>query len=315
MIRLLEDPTLIQQELDRRLVAARASDPTKKHEQSLQRELTRVGNSIERILNAYQEQLLSLEQLRERMPPLRQREHVVRAELQAIADQAGDRAMFLRLAETLTAFLARLRDAADTLDVLERQRIVRLVGKEVLIGDDAIVIRHCIPIAAAPPPDDVPPPPRRSEGAPIVGNCLLRKGSDHATLRSTRTARLESAVLPLHRSFQPPLDVEQHPSAVGMPTQRTEKQLPIETVEERLNVEVEHPVFSPAPLTRCAHGIERRSARSISVGVGMEHRFQSRLQGSSDNLLGDAVRNRRMPNGRVPPDAFGMSTRRTGGGK
>jgi site-specific DNA recombinase len=42
--------------------------------------------------------------------------------------------MFLRLAETLTAFLARLRSAADTLDVLERQRIVRLVVKEVLIG-------------------------------------------------------------------------------------------------------------------------------------------------------------------------------------
>jgi site-specific DNA recombinase len=53
----------------------------------LQRELTRVGNSIERILNAYQEQLLSLEQLRDRMPPLRQREQTLRAELQAIADQ------------------------------------------------------------------------------------------------------------------------------------------------------------------------------------------------------------------------------------
>src|SRR5487761_298560 len=102
VIRLLEDPTLVQQELDRRLAAARSSDPTKKREQSLQRELIRVGNSIERILNAYQEQLLSLEQLRERMPPLRQREQTVRAELQAIADQAGDRAMFLRLAETLT---------------------------------------------------------------------------------------------------------------------------------------------------------------------------------------------------------------------
>ena len=38
VIRLLEDPTLIQQELDRRLAAARSSDPTKKREQSLQRE-------------------------------------------------------------------------------------------------------------------------------------------------------------------------------------------------------------------------------------------------------------------------------------
>jgi len=40
------------------------------------------------------------------MPALRQREQVLRAELQAIADQANDQAALLRLAETLTAFLA-----------------------------------------------------------------------------------------------------------------------------------------------------------------------------------------------------------------
>jgi site-specific DNA recombinase len=104
--------------------------------------LTRADKSIDRLLSAYQEELVSLEQLRERMPPLRQRQQALRAELQAIADQINDRAMFLRLVETLTAFLARLRSAATTLDVLERQRIVRLVVKEVLIGDDTIVIRE-----------------------------------------------------------------------------------------------------------------------------------------------------------------------------
>jgi len=94
---------------------------------------------------------LSLEQLRERMPPLRQREQTLRAELQAIADQTSDQATFLRLAETLAAFLGRLRSTADMLDIMERQRIVRLVVKEVLIGDDNIVIRHSIPIASTPP--------------------------------------------------------------------------------------------------------------------------------------------------------------------
>jgi len=71
VVRLLEDPTLIQQELDRRLAAARSSDPTKHREQSLQNQLTRVGKSLERLLTAYQEGLLSLEQLRERIPALR----------------------------------------------------------------------------------------------------------------------------------------------------------------------------------------------------------------------------------------------------
>ena len=173
VIRLLEDPTLIQQELDRRLVAARLSDPTKKREQSLQRELTHVGKGIERLLNAYQEGLLSIEQLRERMPALRQREQTLRAELQAIADQTNDRAAFLRLAETLTAFLARLRSAAETLSVTERQRIVRLVVKDVLVGDDTITIRHSIPVPSGPPQNRGLPPSQ-----PDGQSYLLRKGSD-----------------------------------------------------------------------------------------------------------------------------------------
>jgi site-specific DNA recombinase len=178
VVRLLEDPTLIQQELDRRLLAARSSDPTKKREQSLQRELIRVGKSVGRILTAYQEDLFSLEQLRERMPALRHREQQLRSELQAIADQANDRENFLRLAETLTAFLGRLRGAADTLDIIERQRIVRLIVKDVLIGDDRIVIRHCIPVGNASPPENGSPTPQRRPETQNDRSYLLRSGSN-----------------------------------------------------------------------------------------------------------------------------------------
>jgi len=178
VVRLLEDPALIQQELDRRLAAARTSDPTRKREQSLQRELSHVGKGIERLLTAYQEELLPLEQLRERMPMLRQREQALRAELQAIADQANDRAAFLRLAETLTAFLTRLRSAADSLSVIERQKIVRLLVKEILIGEDTITIRHSIPIPAA--------PPQNGGSKALSGqNYLLCKGRDHSALRDS----------------------------------------------------------------------------------------------------------------------------------
>ncbi len=179
VIKLLEDPTLIQQELDRRLAAARSSDPTKKREQSLQRELVHVGKGIERLLSAYQETLMSIEQLRERMPGLRQREQALRAELQAIADQANDRTAFLRLAENLTAFLARLRGAADTLSITERQRIVRLVVKDVLIGDDTITIRHSISVPQQAPPQGGNLPPGETKGR----NYLLCKGSDEGSFR------------------------------------------------------------------------------------------------------------------------------------
>jgi site-specific DNA recombinase len=204
VIRLLEDPTLIQQELDRRLAAARSCDPTQKREQRLQRELTHVSKGVERLLNAYQEALLSIEQLRERMPALRQREQTLRAELQAIADQANDRAAFLRLAETLTAFLTRLRCVAETLNVTERQRIVRLLVKDVLVGDDTITIRHSIPVPSGPPQNGGSPPSRPDQ------SYLLRKGSDqssvqqsvHATVRAgVEETRARTALESVHREL------------------------------------------------------------------------------------------------------------------
>ena len=178
VVRLIEDPTMIQQELDRRLDAARSSDPMQQREQALQRELARNGKSTERLINAYQEELISLEQLRERMPSLRQRELALRAELKAIADQVNDRAALLRLAETLTAFLARLHNAAETLDVIERQRIVRLVVKDVLVGDDKIVIRHSIPGMSTLPPDNGPPTPNLPKSPTDNQSYLLRTERD-----------------------------------------------------------------------------------------------------------------------------------------
>src|ERR1700722_14825687 len=112
------------------------------------------------------------------------REQVLRAELQAIADQANDQAALLRLAETLTAFLARLHGAADTLSIMERQRIVRLVVKDVLIGDDAITIRHSIPVLPGAPQGSLPP--SQTAGT----NYLLCKGSDFTFAREHLPALL-----------------------------------------------------------------------------------------------------------------------------
>jgi site-specific DNA recombinase len=95
--------------------------------------LTRTRKAIDRLLTAYQEELLSLDELRRRMPELRQRERALQTELNAILDQISDRAIYLRLAETLSDFLTRLRTSADTLDIQERHRIVRLVIKDILV--------------------------------------------------------------------------------------------------------------------------------------------------------------------------------------
>jgi len=197
IVKLLENPRLIEEELDRRLQAAQKASPTQRRQESLQRDLARVHKSIERLMTAYQEDLLSLDELRSRMPDLRQRERAMRAELQSIATQAQDRAAYLRLAETLSAFLSRLRSSAKSLDVTERQRIVRLLVKEVLVGEDAIIIRHSVPVTSPPRNDE--PPKSSNPGTSAGKSYLLRSVRHNATLRGTTRTLDPRPILELHR--------------------------------------------------------------------------------------------------------------------
>ena len=68
---------------------ADASDPTKQRETALEREVTRTRKAIDRLLTAYQEALLSLDELRRRMPELRQREHALQTELNSRHGRGG----------------------------------------------------------------------------------------------------------------------------------------------------------------------------------------------------------------------------------
>ncbi|MBO0710296.1 MAG: zinc ribbon domain-containing protein [Acetobacteraceae bacterium] len=150
VVRLLEDPRFIQFELDRRLVAAREANPHKRREEVIRGGLLRIQKAKNRLMTAYQEDLISLDELRQRMPDLRSREQLHVSELQSLQDQLANRAAYLHLADTLSNFLARLRTMSQTMDVTERQRIVRLLVKEVLVNDETITIRHSIPITGNP---------------------------------------------------------------------------------------------------------------------------------------------------------------------
>ena len=144
VVRLLEDPGVIQQELNRRLEAAKNADPLKQRQEQLRRDDARLAKGMDRLLMAYQEGLASLEQLRSRMPELRKQHQAVQAELQSLEAVAADQTKYLRLAETLADFRARLRQRAETLDMAEQQRVLRLLVKEVRVGRETITIRHSI---------------------------------------------------------------------------------------------------------------------------------------------------------------------------
>ncbi|MFE3281357.1 hypothetical protein, partial [Nocardia sp. NPDC059239] len=92
------------------------------------------------------EQLITIDELRARMPDLRAREANLRNQIDALDGQLADRDAYLVLAADLQGFLAQLHINAETATVDDRRRVLKLLVKDVLIGPEKITIRHRIPI-------------------------------------------------------------------------------------------------------------------------------------------------------------------------
>ena len=143
---LLADPALIRAEITKRLEQARTSDPVTRQRTQIELALAKAGASITAMIEAFSEQLVTIDELRDRMPHLRAREASLRGQLDALDTQAADRNAYLKLAGDLEGFLARLRGTAATAIVEDRRRVLRLLVKDVLIGPEKITIRHRIPV-------------------------------------------------------------------------------------------------------------------------------------------------------------------------
>jgi len=279
---LLADPTLIRAELDRRLAELHAANPARATKARLQREATRTTTAISRLVEAYQEQLLSLEELRARTPALRAKEQTLRAQLDALDAQLVDQAAYLKLAETLESFLSRLRDKADTASVTERQRVLRLIVREVLIGPERVVVRHRIPVTS---PNPAP-------------GYLLRGRSQDAALgcagdRLAVVALVAEDPRPQERRHQAQdalvSDATSHPAHEGGV---------VDLVEARRDVGLQHPLV--VPIGRCevvdlGDGVLGSALGTEPVGAWVEVRLQDRLEHQLQPGLHDPIGGRGDP--------------------
>ena len=145
VMRLLDDPGLIAAEIQRRLESLRVEHPASQRRDALQRDLVHARRAVQRLIEAYQEELISLDELRDRSPLLRKREQTLQAELDALENELHDAESYLKLTETLDSFRERLGTNAEQLTIEQRQQIIRLLVRDVLVGENKITIRHSIP--------------------------------------------------------------------------------------------------------------------------------------------------------------------------
>ena len=299
IMKLLADPALIRDEIERRLHELRATNPAAAEKSGLELELSRCARTITRLLQAYQEELVSLEELRERMPELRKRNSTLRTQLDALEMETLDQQTYVALAENLENFLRRLREGAEKSSIEERQRVVRLLVKEVLVSPERIAIRHSIP----------------TRNPDLGGSYPLCGRSQDAAVGCTRVALMQRAVPQYDICLQPSLDVQQSPSAVCETPDCAHDEAVIQSIKELVDIQIKYPVVTPAALAGCRHRIQSRTAGAIPVRVLVKMWFDERLQVALDRGLCNAVTDRWDPQFPDTTSAFGISTRSTGGGK
>jgi DNA invertase Pin-like site-specific DNA recombinase len=274
---LLADPRLVQAELDRRLEELRAANPATAERVRLELDLTRATKSIERLVQAYQEDLVTLDELRARMPELRAKETSLSGALASLDAQLLDRQTYLTLTENLEGFLSRLRDTSEAATVEDRQRVLQSVVKEVLVGPERVVIRHSIPAHR----------PFRH------GGYRLRLRSHDPALRSA-PSRHHVPELGHHPGRQPATHGPDHLGVVNFLGHLAQQALVAEVVKEPDDVELSDVAVALAD--RLLHPVHRQLGalpRPVAEAAGEELRLKERLDDLSSGLLDHPVSHRR----------------------
>jgi site-specific DNA recombinase len=102
---------------------------------------------IERLVDAYQQGALSVDELKVRRERLEAARDAARARIDDLVGAEMDRTRLDRLGDDLETFASTLRSGLGNLDFAGRQRLIRLLVERVVVTGDHVAIEHAIPLS------------------------------------------------------------------------------------------------------------------------------------------------------------------------
>ena len=115
-------------------------------EQRLVARLDGLARADARLLDAYQAEVISLEELTERRRRLAGQRHSFEHELERQRDLRRQRARAQGVLADLTAFRERVRGRLDEASFADKQAVLQLVVERVIVHESSLEIRHAIPL-------------------------------------------------------------------------------------------------------------------------------------------------------------------------
>jgi len=140
---LLTDPQLI---LDYYLARPDECHATPHELKRVRRELSQIENQKQRLLDAYQAQVIELSELETRLQVLQQRRQALEQRLSDLDQLAQQQARKDALASDVTQFCQNIRSMLQSPTLEEQQQVLRLVVDHILVGKEQLTIKHIVPL-------------------------------------------------------------------------------------------------------------------------------------------------------------------------
>src|SRR4051812_28767046 len=144
--RLLDDPATLAAQFEERARQADALDAgAGAASQKCEALLRRLDREEQRLIDAYQAEAIDLDELKRRREQIQGRRAVLTAQRAQEQQLHRERQTAKEVWADLKAFCQRVRSRLDEATLAEKQRILQLLIDRIIVGEDALEIRHVIP--------------------------------------------------------------------------------------------------------------------------------------------------------------------------
>ena len=143
-VKLLQNPSLVRAELSRRAKEIQDQENCNREEILCRKELSKIIQERDRLLDAFQSGLIDIEELKKRHQESDKRRNSLEKEIKRIQALKFDNENIENLEKGLENVLKTMKLSAKNLSLKEKQKIVRLLVEKVVISPNEVKIIHCI---------------------------------------------------------------------------------------------------------------------------------------------------------------------------
>jgi site-specific DNA recombinase len=146
--KLLDDPATLLAQFEA-FAGATAGPPGEADQTAAQ--LRRLDREEQRLVDAYQAEAVSLDELRDRRARIAGRREALRAQREQHERLRAERHAARAVWSDLTTFCDRIRARLGEATLAEQQQVLQLLVDRVIVGEDSLEIRHVIPLRGPQP--------------------------------------------------------------------------------------------------------------------------------------------------------------------